>query len=74
MSQSEHANLTWRKSSTSGNSGGCVEIAISAASVHIRNSRNTGGPELVFLPHEWAAFLTGAKNGEFELLVTPEGG
>jgi hypothetical protein len=72
MSESEHAHLTWRKSSVSGDSGGCVEIAMSPASVHVRNSRNSGGPQLVFLYQEWAAFLVGVRNGEFELPVTPE--
>jgi hypothetical protein len=72
VSESEHADLTWRKSSASGEAGGCVEIAISAASVHVRNSRNSGGPQLVFLFEEWAAFLVGARKGEFEL-PTPSG-
>jgi hypothetical protein len=71
VSESEHADLTWRKSSASGEAGGCVEIAISAAAVHVRNSRNSGGPPLVFLHREWAAFLVGVRNGEFELPAAP---
>jgi Domain of unknown function (DUF397) len=72
VSESEHAHLTWRKSKASGNSGGCVEIAMSAESVHVRNSRNINGPQLVFLHPEWAAFLVGVRNGEFELSASPE--
>lgn len=72
MSESEHADLTWRKSSASGEAGGCVEIAMSPTSVHVRNSRNSGGPQLVFLHQEWAAFLVGARNGEFELPGAPD--
>jgi hypothetical protein len=67
VSESEHADLTWRKSSASGPSGGCVEVAMSVASVYVRNSRDRGGPQLVFLDQEWAAFLVGVRNGLFEL-------
>jgi hypothetical protein len=72
VSESEHAGLAWRKSSASGDSGGCVEIAMSAAVIHVRNSRDRGGPRLVFLHREWAAFLVGVRNGEFELPAAPE--
>lgn len=71
MSESEHADLTWRRSSVSGETGGCVEIAMSAASVHVRNSRDRSGPQLVFLYHEWTAFLAGVRNDEFELPEPP---
>jgi hypothetical protein len=73
VSESEHAHLTWRKSTASGPSGGCVEVAMSAESIYVRNSRNSSGPPLVFLHQEWAAFLVGVRNGEFELPATPEG-
>lgn len=73
MSEPEHADLTWRKSSSSGEAGGCVEIAMSAESVHVRNSRDSSGPQLMFLHHEWTAFLTGIRNGEFELPTPSEG-
>jgi hypothetical protein len=73
VSESEHADLTWRKSSASGEAGGCVEIAMTPTSVHVRNSRHSRGPELEFLHQEWAAFLVGARNGEFELPTSPEG-
>lgn len=68
MTEPEHARLTWHKSRASGDTGGCVEVAIGAESVYLRNSRHTdGGPALEFRYHEWAAFLTGVRNGEFEL-------
>lgn len=58
---------TWIKSSHSGPTGGnCVEIAFLAdGNVAMRNSRHPGGPELVFTRAEWAAFLGGARDGEF---------
>ena len=67
MTEPEHARLVWRKSRASGDTG-CVEVAIGPALVYVRNSRYTDGrPPLEFRHEEWAAFLTGARNGEFEL-------
>jgi hypothetical protein len=60
-------NATWIKSSHSGPTGGnCVEVAFLAdGDVAMRNSHDPGGPELVFTRAEWAAFLGGARDGEF---------
>ena len=74
MSEQGHASLAWRKSSLS-ETQGCIEVAISPEAVYIRHSRDRSGPVLRFLHHEWAAFLAGAHNGEFDLpapQVTPE--
>jgi hypothetical protein len=60
-------NGTWIKSSHSGPTGGnCVEVAfLAGGDVAMRNSRHPEGPELVFTQAEWAAFLGGARDGEF---------
>jgi hypothetical protein len=60
-------SATWIKSSHSGPTGGnCVEIAFLAdGEVAMRNSRHPDGPALVFTKAEWAAFLGGAREGEF---------
>jgi len=59
---------TWVKSSYSGSNGGnCVEIAtLSGERRAVRDSKNPAGPVLVFTPGEWAAFVGGVKDGEFD--------
>lgn len=48
---------TWRKSSYSGDEGGaCIEIAAHPAAVHVRDSKNPGGPALTVAPTTWTAF------------------
>ena len=59
--------LKWFKSSYSSNDGPeCVEVAISPAdphttTVHIRDSKDTNGPQLAFTQHSWTAFI-GARS------------
>ena len=57
----------WRKSSRSANDGGCVEVAELVDAVAVRDSKDRGGPVLVFTREEWAAFVAGASDGEFDL-------
>ncbi|HET6479730.1 MAG TPA: DUF397 domain-containing protein [Actinoplanes sp.] len=44
---SDDRDLVWRKSSRS-TSGACVEVAVDEALVHIRDSKDPGGPVLTF--------------------------
>ncbi len=60
-------DVTWRKAVRSGAIGNCVEIAsLSTGDVAMRNSRHPNGPALVYTQAEMAAFLEGAKDGEFD--------
>ncbi|MFD7464100.1 DUF397 domain-containing protein [Streptomyces tendae] len=61
-----HASgLTWFKSSYSdGNEGdSCVEIATEPTTVHVRDSKNIGGPQLAFAPAAWVGFVPYAVEG-----------
>ncbi|OON77400.1 DUF397 domain-containing protein [Streptomyces tsukubensis] len=58
------AGSAWFKSSHSGSDGGnCVEVAVAAQAVHVRDSKDRPGPQLVFGAAAWAGFLefTGAR-------------
>ncbi|MFF4344985.1 DUF397 domain-containing protein [Kitasatospora sp. NPDC001540] len=58
--------LTWRKSSYSGGSGACVEIAVpTTATTAIRDSKDPSGPQLRFSNDAWVAFATAVAAGEF---------
>ncbi|MFJ3900313.1 DUF397 domain-containing protein [Streptomyces sp. NPDC090025] len=51
----------WRKSSYSSSEGGnCVEVAAHPTTIHVRDSKNPGGPQLALAPAAWAAFVGGA--------------
>jgi Domain of unknown function (DUF397) len=59
--------VRWFKSSYSADKGNCVEVAHVADGVAVRDTKHgDGSPVLVFTPAEWAAFIDGAKDGEFD--------
>jgi hypothetical protein len=43
-----------------------VEVAFVEDRVAVRDSKDPDGPVLMFESHEWAAFLHGARAGEFD--------
>ncbi|GGV82749.1 hypothetical protein GCM10010512_42800 [Streptomyces thermoviolaceus subsp. thermoviolaceus] len=63
-------DVSWVKSRHSNATGNCVEIAaLDGGGIAVRNSRDPDGPALIYTPAEMAAFLAGAKDGEFDHLV-----
>lgn len=62
--------VSWRKSGYSNPSGNCVEFAeLSDGGVAVRHSRYPSGPALVYTRDEMAAFIRGARSGEFDDLL-----
>jgi hypothetical protein len=71
MPASELADVTWQKSQHSNPNGACVEVAaLPDGGIAVRNSRFPSGPALVYTRAEIAAFLAGAKDGEFDHVLT----
>ncbi|MEU8925039.1 DUF397 domain-containing protein [Kitasatospora sp. NPDC048545] len=59
------SQAAWRKSSFSGDQGNCIEVAdCFAGIVPVRDSKDPGGPALVFPTDAWTAFVTAIKTGE----------
>ncbi|MFI8502804.1 DUF397 domain-containing protein [Streptomyces sp. NPDC085524] len=57
-SEQETSPLAWFKSSHSAGDGGeCVEVASTAASVRVRDSKRSEGPMLTVGVDRWAAFV-----------------
>lgn len=53
------SNAQWFKSSKSPNADTCVEIAhLAAGAVGVRDSKDPGGPALVFSADQWDGFLS----------------
>ncbi|WP_344339960.1 DUF397 domain-containing protein [Kitasatospora putterlickiae] len=56
-------DLVWFKSSYSGGEGGdCVEVAETADSVLVRDSKDKSGPQLTFSPAAWQSFVEFARS------------
>ncbi|MDH2394014.1 DUF397 domain-containing protein [Streptomyces sp. HNM0663] len=62
--------VSWVKSRHSNAVGNCVEVAaLPGGAVALRNSRDPDGPALVYTGTEAAAFVAGAKDGDFDHLL-----
>lgn len=61
---SRASELAWYKSSYSaGNGGDCVEAAAADTAVHIRDSKQSGGPTLRVGAVQWTTFVRMAARG-----------
>jgi len=53
----------WKKSSYSGNSGNCVEVADLGQAVAVRDSKEPEGPVLVMSSEEWLLTIRRIRQG-----------
>lgn len=53
----------WKKSSYSGNTGNCVEVADLGAAVAVRDSKDPSGAVLVLAHDEWREFVQRLVSG-----------
>ncbi|WP_345961553.1 DUF397 domain-containing protein [Streptomyces sp. BRB040] len=64
MSTEQPAQLHWFKSTYSSDEGGeCIEIAADATAIHVRDSKERGGPQLAFPRSAWSGFLANLGRG-----------
>ncbi|GGM17853.1 MULTISPECIES: DUF397 domain-containing protein [Micromonospora] len=59
------SRVTWRKSTRSGSSGNCVEVATLSPTVLVRDSKDQHGPVLLVASGQWTGFVKGIKAGTF---------
>jgi Domain of unknown function (DUF397) len=71
MPTGELPAVSWQKSRRSNPSGNCVELAQlpGGSEIAVRNSRFPDGPALIYTSAEMAAFVQGAKEGDFDHLL-----
>jgi hypothetical protein len=60
---------SWVKASASDSGGQCVEMRRHDGMVEVRDSKDPQGPVLRFRAGEFAAWLDGARTGEFDHLT-----
>jgi hypothetical protein len=59
----------WVRASRSAQQGECVEQRRSGDVIEVRDTKDRSGPVLRFTEAEYAAWLDGAKRGEFDHLI-----
>jgi hypothetical protein len=59
----------WIKAAASAQGGNCVEMRRGTSGVEVRNSKHPDGHVLHFTDAEFAAWLDGARKGEFAHLL-----
>ncbi|MGW5360636.1 DUF397 domain-containing protein [Actinopolymorpha pittospori] len=67
MSNIDIEITNWRKASSSGSGGNCVEVGSSATHVGVRDTKDREAGHIAVPFARWSAFLAGVKAGEFDL-------
>jgi hypothetical protein len=67
LTSPESRRLQWRKARRSAGNGACVEAAHTNSQILIRDSKDQEGPVVHYSASSWRAFLSDAKNGQFDL-------
>ena len=64
------SDTPWVKASASNDKGSCVEQRRHGSMIEVRDTKGGGtGPILRFTEAEFAAWLDGAKRGEFDHMI-----
>jgi hypothetical protein len=58
------SSARWRKSSRSTDTSNCVEVAVTAGAVAVRDSKHPTGGVLAVPPHAWTVFTTALCAGD----------
>jgi hypothetical protein len=59
----------WKKSTRSGSSGSCVEVADNLPRVMVRDSKDQQGPKLSFAACQWSDFIESVRSGTISRLT-----
>ena len=63
----DRIEVGWQKAQAGNGHSQCVEAGTGACGmVHVRDSKDPGGPVLAFTRARWDAFIQGVKNGELD--------
>jgi hypothetical protein len=70
VTSADVSRAAWHKSALSQMNGSCVEMGrLLPDRIGMRDTKDNGtGPVLIFTGAEWDAFISGAKEGEFDSL------
>jgi hypothetical protein len=60
--------LTWRKSKATVEKDSCVEVAVLAGSVLVRDSRHPSGGVLLFAAAQWRRLLERVRDGALDVI------
>jgi len=73
MPADDLSRAVWRKSAHSGQNGSCIEVALitgpegNGRMIAVRDSKDPGGPKLIFSRRKWSEFIACVKNGGLDL-------